>query len=129
AGAGATRPGRDAVDERLVEEVRRGNGRIINHTRETGGWPEYARAEAPPDGDADGMPDGWERRMGLDPHDPGDAAGDRDGDGYTNIEEYLNALADGKARIEDFPEGRDKKHGISVGTRSRNDLKSGDRLR
>lgn len=129
AGAGATRPRRDAVDERLVEEVRRGNGRIIDHTREAGGWPEYAQAEAPPDTDLDGMPDGWERRMGLDPRDPGDAAADRDGDGYTNIEEYLNALADGKARVADFLEGRDKTHGISAGTRSGNDVQPGDRIR
>ncbi len=37
------------------------------------------------------MPDEWEDENGLDP-DSDDSAGDQDGDGYTNIEEYANAL-------------------------------------
>lgn len=36
------------------------------------------------------MPDEWERRCGFDPDDPADGPRDRDGDGYTNVEEYLN---------------------------------------
>ena len=36
------------------------------------------------------MPDSWETQHGLDPRDSGDAAKDKDGDGYTNIEEWLN---------------------------------------
>jgi hypothetical protein len=39
------------------------------------------------------MPDAWETAHGLDPKDPSDSSKDRDGDGYTNIEEYLNDLA------------------------------------
>jgi hypothetical protein len=39
--AGATLPRRDAVDRRLVEEVRTGGGRIIDSQQEVGGWPEY----------------------------------------------------------------------------------------
>jgi hypothetical protein len=39
------------------------------------------------------MPDAWESAHGLDPKDPADAAKDRDGDGYSNIEEWLNELA------------------------------------
>ena len=38
------------------------------------------------------MPDDWEFALCLDPCDPNDRNGDRDGDGYTNIEEYLNWL-------------------------------------
>ena len=45
--------------------------------------------EAPADADRDGMPDAWEMARGLDPSDPGDAIEDRDGDGYTNLEERL----------------------------------------
>ena len=39
------------------------------------------------------MPDDWERSHGLDPGNIGDGATDRDGDGYSNVEEWLNALA------------------------------------
>ncbi len=41
------------------------------------------------DDDDDGMPDWWERANGLDPLDPADAGEDADGDGRTNLEEYL----------------------------------------
>jgi hypothetical protein len=36
------------------------------------------------------MPDAWEVQYGFDPSNPSDSVGDVDGDGYTNIEEYLN---------------------------------------
>jgi len=39
------------------------------------------------------MPDAWEVRFGLNPDDAADSRTDKDGDGYTNIEEYLNATA------------------------------------
>jgi len=39
------------------------------------------------DADGDGMPNGWEIRYGLDPHDPSDAGLDADCDGMTNLRE------------------------------------------
>lgn len=93
ANAGAIRPARDAVDQRIVEQARRGTGRIIDSPGQVGGWPEYRTAPSPRDTDRDGMPDDWEKARGLDPNRPADAAGDRDGDGYTNLEEFLNELA------------------------------------
>ncbi|MFB3826607.1 MAG: pectate lyase [Bryobacteraceae bacterium] len=93
AGAGCTRPVRDAVDQRIVADVRNGAGRIIDTPEQAGGWPAYRSARPLPDNDGDGMPDQWERAHGLNPRDPKDAAADRDGDGYTSIEEYLNELA------------------------------------
>jgi hypothetical protein len=93
ADGGATRPRRDAVDRRIVEEVVRGAGNILNSQAEVGGWPELHSAITPRDTDGDGMPDEWERQHGLDPGDAVDGPQDRNGDGYTNVEEYINDLA------------------------------------
>jgi hypothetical protein len=41
------------------------------------------------DSDGDGMPDGWEVLHELNPNDPSDADEDPDGDGLTNLDEYL----------------------------------------
>lgn len=92
AGAGASKV-RDAVDLRVVAGVRDRTGRQIDSQAEVGGWPELRSSPAPRDGDGDGMPDAWERTHGLDP-DTADANGDRNRDGYTNIEEWLADLAE-----------------------------------
>jgi hypothetical protein len=89
--AGATWPKRDAVDLRLVEEMRAGTGQVIKYERDVGGWPTYAGAEPPVDSDEDGIPDEWEKAHGLDPLNPGDA-NKMGEDGYTNLERYLNSL-------------------------------------
>ncbi|MBP9902091.1 MAG: SUMF1/EgtB/PvdO family nonheme iron enzyme [Verrucomicrobia bacterium] len=90
-GGGATLPRRDAADARLMAEIRAGKGRIIDSQKEVGGWPELKSAPAPADTDSDGMPDEWERHFGLDPSNPTDGSQDADGDGYTNLEEFLNS--------------------------------------
>jgi pectate lyase len=94
ANAGATRPTRDPVDARVIESVRTGKTHtktgIIETPADVGGWPQYKAATVPADTDKDGMPDEWERKHGLNPNDAADAAKDADGDGYTNIEEFLN---------------------------------------
>ena len=86
---GASVPRRDATDERVIAEFHAGTGRIgIRDDGErvydpkTGRWPDDY------DADKDGMADEWEARTGL--HDP---LADHDRDGYTNIEEFLNELA------------------------------------
>lgn len=120
--AGATLPRRDAVDLRVVESVRTGkvtgavgpNAReqlsnpafseelieklihevslgIITDIAQVGGYPDY-RGEPYLDTDTDGMPDGWETRHGLDPKDSSDATTDLNGDGYANIEDFINGL-------------------------------------
>ena len=53
-------------------------------------WPEFKSKPAP--SDRDGMPDQWEKNHGLNPDDASDGNRDRDNDGYTNLEEYLNGL-------------------------------------
>ena len=64
---------------------------IITDPRQMGGYPEY-KGEKYVDTDNDGMPDAWEKANGLNPNDASDANGDCTGDGYTNIEKYINAI-------------------------------------
>lgn len=101
---GAVLPKRDPLDTRIVHEtVTRtatyggafGEARGIIDTQGTvGGWPTLESAEAPADQDHDGMPDDWEDANGLDKTDPADRNEDMKGEGYTNLEYYLNSLVD-----------------------------------
>jgi hypothetical protein len=92
ASAGASRL-RDAVDQRIVESVRARGGAIINSQNDVGAWPELASGVPYVDADEDGMSDEWEVAHELDARDENDGALDRDADGYTNVEEFLNGLA------------------------------------
>lgn len=83
---------RDAVDQRVTDNVRQRRGKLLDSETEVGGWPKLHTLPAPPDLDRDGMPDGWEKAHGLNPTDATDRNADRDGNGYTNLEEYLNSL-------------------------------------
>ncbi len=110
-GVGAVLPCRDAIDNRLIEEVRLGKATyegasykrehaeldgaqptgIIDSQDDVGGWPKLKAGEAPQDSDHDGMPDRWERRNSLNPNDAADGAAMAE-NGYTNLENYLNSL-------------------------------------
>ena len=89
---------RDALDERIVHEVRSGtasrgkekNG-IINTLEEAGGLPVLKSTTAPKDTDGDGMPDVWEKEHHLDPL-KNDAQLKSLHKEYTNLEIYLNGL-------------------------------------
>lgn len=83
---------RDAVDERIVESARTGGGRIIDSEDDYPlGYPTYASAAPPADGDEDGMADEWEEARGTDPAAADDAAHDLHPH-YTNLEVYLHEL-------------------------------------
>jgi hypothetical protein len=123
--AGATLPKRDAVDTRIVEQVRTGKITydpnvklpttqfehrrmpidsykigIITDPVQVGGYPVY-KGNPYKDSDNDGIPDEWEKKNGLNPNSAADAAKpSKNKSGYTNIEEYLNSVAgDGKLMI------------------------------
>jgi len=83
---------RDAVDQRLINDVRQRSGRLINSQTEVGGWPVLQSRPAPLDSDGDGMPDAWEAGQGLNPRDASDAARVDPATGYTQLERYLNGL-------------------------------------
>jgi hypothetical protein len=74
ANAGARPADRDAVDARVVNQVRTRTGRIINSQSQVGGWPSLGTVT---------------RSLTI----PANPNGDADGDGYTNLEEWLHQLA------------------------------------
>jgi hypothetical protein len=82
----------DAVDARVFNDVVNGTGGFIDDPDEVGGWPSLADlSSVPSDSDSDGMADSWETQtfgsLATDAND------DTNGDGYTNLEEYLHTLA------------------------------------
>jgi hypothetical protein len=120
ANAGAILPVRDAVDKRIVEQVRTGKivvsdkvvppttqfkhrrlpvdsykiG-IITDISQVGGYPEY-KGTPYKDSDNDGIPDAWEIKNKLNPNNAADA-GKITSSGYSNIEVYLNSVVDIKS--------------------------------
>lgn len=67
----------------------------IDHQDEAGGLPELPEVRMPAwiDTNRSGIPDWWEQAHGLDRSDPDIARIDSNGNGYTNIEDYVNDLA------------------------------------
>jgi len=93
---GASRPQRDVVDDRVIHEYETSSGQVgifANHTRDYSMYGESSAWGADHDGDSDGMADNWEVANGLNPNEGGDYRDDLDGDGYTNLEEYINEMA------------------------------------
>jgi hypothetical protein len=72
----------------LEEGVRVG---FITNPAQVGGYPNYT-GKPYVDTDGDGLPDSWETAHGLNAKDATDALGDLNGDGYTNIEDFINGL-------------------------------------
>jgi len=88
----------DVVDSRIIREVKNGTTEIIDSQREVGGIGVYNfSGERVKDTDGDGMADWFEKQYaeyGFD-YKKADHNGDYDGDGYTNLEEYINGLITG----------------------------------
>jgi hypothetical protein len=92
---------RDAVDERIVREVKErsftyGNNGIIDSQNETESWPLLQSLPALLDTDGDGIPDTWEIRHGLDPNNALDGNLYSLNSNYTNLEMYLNEIVSTK---------------------------------
>ncbi|MEP0366448.1 MAG: polysaccharide lyase [Cyclobacteriaceae bacterium] len=122
--AGATLPKRDPVDVRVTKTVRTNEQEyvegldpddfyqfkyrrlpadswkmgIITDIAQVGGYPEY-KGKPYKDSDSDGMPDSYEKKVGLNPKDASDSMGDLNGDGYTNIEMYIYNI-DPKSKVD-----------------------------
>ncbi len=120
AGNGIAPEKRTAVDKQCAEETKTGTGNmsgtasydeatdankenIDKYHIECGvtyTYPQAVTKKTIVDKDNDGMDDDWELARGLDPNDPSDTNGDYCGQGYTNIEYYINDLT-----VDSFPKG------------------------
>jgi hypothetical protein len=101
---GCNFPVLDDHDKRVITEVREGTAKfkgsktdlpgLPDSQEDVGGWEDYPEVHRAADWDTDhdGMPDAWERSHGLDPKDPADGTKDLNGDGFTNLEKYLNSI-------------------------------------
>jgi len=78
--AGARSFDRDAVDDRVINDVRNGTGKIIDSQYDVGGWPNLAQNH---------------RTLTA----PANPDGDDDGDGYTNLEEWLHSFDTGTGDV------------------------------
>jgi hypothetical protein len=91
--AGAYLPARDAVDIRLLREFDTVTCDPdtwygwVTDISQVGGYPTLSGGTPYTDADNDGMEDGWERQHFGDLSRAGST--DSDGDGYTDIEEFL----------------------------------------
>jgi hypothetical protein len=84
---------RDAVDKRLVGNIMKRTGKLIDSQNDVGGWPVLKSLPARPDSDSDGMPDEWEKIRGLHSNDASDGNNYTLNKNYTNLEVYINELA------------------------------------
>jgi len=85
----------DPVDSRIINEyMNYGGKRGPRHESEVGGYPSLAenRHASNYDSDNDGMADIWELENGLNPNNSDDGKADKNGDGYTNLEDFLHYL-------------------------------------
>ncbi|PWB26241.1 T9SS C-terminal target domain-containing protein [Flavobacterium sp. HTF] len=106
---GANQPFFDKHDNRIVDETLKGTftykgsksglGGMIDNEQDAGGWPDFASENRPTDWDTDhdGLPNWWEKAFGLSENskagDFSDANQDTDKDGFTQLDNYLDWLA------------------------------------
>lgn len=116
AGNGISPTQRTAIDQQCADETKNGTGScsgtaaydssvtdLDKYKIECGvtyTYPSAVLEKTITDTDNDGMPDEWEEARGLNPNDASDTNGDYCGQGYTNIEYYINDLT-----IDSFPVG------------------------
>ncbi len=100
---------RDAVERRIIEDVKSGRPRyrgqgankqgIIDSPADAEGWPQYAAAIPVADNDHDGMADDWEVAHGLNPNDADDGRKVVTPEGYTALEVFLCSLMGEKIKM------------------------------
>ena len=87
--AGAVLPRRDPVDKKMIDDIVRRSGNVIDTKGSLLAWPPFDAGLPFVDSDNDGMPNHWENNHSLNEYED-DSGDDADQDGYSNLEEYLN---------------------------------------
>ncbi|WP_114792514.1 hypothetical protein U0035_02035 [Niabella yanshanensis] len=106
---GCAQPALDDHDQRIIKETmdssftyrgsKTGFAGLIDHQDDAGGWENYPQLSRGSnwDTDGDGLPDWWEQIFKLNTRsskgDFSDARQDKDRDGYTQLDDYLNWMA------------------------------------
>lgn len=106
---GANQPFFDKHDKRIVDETLKGTytykgsksglGGMIDNESDAGGFPNFVSETRPADWDTDhdGLPNWWEKAFGLNENskagDFSDVNADADKDGFTQLDNYLDWLA------------------------------------
>jgi hypothetical protein len=106
---GCNEPALDEHDARVIDETLRGETHhkgsrtglpgLPDSEKDVGGWENYPEDRRPDnwDSDHDGMPNWWEQAHRSNPNSPAgdfsESNADSDHDGYTNLEEYLDWMA------------------------------------
>lgn len=106
---GANQPFFGKHDNRIIDETLKGTftykgsksglGGMIDNEQDAGGWPNFVSETRPADWDTDhdGLPNWWEKAFGLNENSPSgdfsDANSDTDKDGFTQLDNYLDWLA------------------------------------
>lgn len=102
---GANIPVSDKIDSRILVEVEKGTGKHPDTLADIGEGAflgKIVRA-SDYDKDHDGMPDVWEFKYGFDPKDSSDGVKDANGDGYSNLEGFLNSVSFGSPQSSSPP--------------------------
>ncbi|SDA26656.1 Pectate lyase [Ruminococcus sp. YE71] len=116
AGNGISPDKRTKIDRQCAEDTKNGTGSCSGTDAYTSSqseldkyhiacgvtyeYPAAVTRKEITDNDNDGMDDSWELARGLNPNDPTDYKGDYCGQGYMNIEYYINDLT-----VDSFPKG------------------------
>lgn len=112
---GASLPVRDPVDLRIVSETENGGGAHISHPGQVLGWPMTPRAERP----LSELFEAWREESGVDLSDSRQASSRDSESGYTQLELFLNSMADGTLLAEDAmraglaAEAQEERFGVS----------------
>lgn len=101
---GASRPQRDSHDQRVIDEFIQGTGKQgvgANGVRDFSEYSSSPTRHPWADNDGDGMPDAWEQKVGVE-----DPNGNDLSSTYSNVEVYINGLAQCPSVQADLSEGK-----------------------